>query len=388
MNGKSYLGNLYTDPIRILITGDFCPIYRIEELALKRDYESIFNDFIDVFKDNDLNITDLECPLTHSESARSKVGPHQKAHPDCIKVLKHAGIHLATMSNNHIMDYGKSGVSEAIGLCRLNCIDTVGIGKTPEEARACYSVNIKKNRIAVLNFADKEFLTAPDASFTCNPLDTVQLFYDITKAKNNHDFVIIIVHAGNEFYNLPSPRTKKLYRFIIDAGADAVLAHHTHVFSGYEVYKSKPIFYGLGNFVYDWPGKRNGNWNNGFVVRLLLSDKIDFEIVPLKQGNENPGIFHLDDAETEAFFRDIDRMNMIIGDDDKLESAFQEYCNSVFPMYDAFIEPYFGKYISALRKRGYFPKLMTRRKRLLLLNIIRCESHRDVLLKMLNRCEK
>jgi poly-gamma-glutamate synthesis protein (capsule biosynthesis protein) len=265
---------------------------------------------------------------------------------------------------------------------------SVGIGNTPDEARECYSVNIGKKRIAVLNYADNEFLTTPDASFTCNPLDTVQIFYDITSVRNTHDFVLIIVHAGNEFYKYPSPRTKKLYRFIIDAGADAVISHHTHAFSGYEVYKSKPIFYGLGNFVYDWPGKYNGSWNTGFVARLLLSDKIDFEIIPLKQGNEKPGVFHLNVAETEAFWLEINRLNMIIADNNKLEAEFREYCKSVFPTYDAFIEPYFGKYITALRKRGFFPKLINRRKRLLLLNLTRCESHRDVLLRMLSRHEK
>ena len=56
-------------------------------------------------------------------------------------------------------------------------------------------------------------------------------------------------------------------------------------------------------------------------------------------------------------------------------------------MYDSFIEPYFGKIIASLRKRGLFPKLLSRRKRLLLLNLMRCDSHRDVLIRMLSRYE-
>ena len=80
-------------------------------------------------------------------------------------------------------------------------------------------------------------------------------------------------------------------------------------------------------------------------------------------------------------------MNAIIANDQLLEAEFENYCNSVFPMYDAFIEPSFGKYVAAIRKRGFFPKLMSRRKRLLLLNIARCESHRDVLLRLLKKYE-
>jgi len=373
--------------IKILITGDFCPINRIEKLALDQNYKAILNDFEDVLRGNDLNITDLECPLTLSETARIKTGPHQKAHPDCINVLSYAGFGLAAMANNHNMDYDSAGVVDSLKMCKSKGIQTVGIGKSKEEAAEPFTVIIKNKRIAVLNFADNEFLSTTDGAFTCNPLNPVQCFYDIESARKNHDFLIAIIHAGNEFYELPSPRTKKLYRFIADMGADVVISHHTHAFSGYEVYKSKPIFYGLGNFVYDWPGKINSRWNNGYVVRLTIADTIEFEIIPLKQCNQVPGVFHLTFEEADAFQTKINRLNQIIGDDQMLETEFQKYCKSVLPMYDAFIEPGFGKYIAALRKRGFFPKLMSRKKRLLLLNLTRCESHRDVLIRMLTKYE-
>lgn len=373
--------------IKILLTGDFCPINRIENLALRHEFSDIFNDFSNVLNGNDLNITDLECPLTLSNTARPKTGPHQKAHPDCINILKHAGIHLAAMANNHIMDYGSEGALDTMELCAKNGINTIGIGKTREEAARPYSTIIQNKKIAVLNYADNEFLTTPDRALTCNPIDAVQCFYDIRIAKQNHDYVIVIMHAGNEFYELPAPRTKKLYRSVIDMGADAIISHHTHAFSGYEVYNSKPIFYGLGNFIYDWPGKAYTRWNKGYVVKLQLMDKIDYEIIPLKQCNDKPGVFHLNEKEKKSFYIEIDRLNQIIADDQQLEAEFQKYCQSVYPMYDAFIEPYFGKYLTALRKRGLFPKLMNRKKRLFLLNLARCESHRDVLIRMLKQVE-
>jgi poly-gamma-glutamate synthesis protein (capsule biosynthesis protein) len=291
------------------------------------------------------------------------------------------------MANNHIMDYDVAGALDTVEFCKTNGIETVGIGRTIEDSGKPCSVNIKGKRIAILNFADNEFLSTPDGSFHCNHIDPVRCFYEIQIARQNHDYLIVIVHAGNEFYELPSPRTKKLYRYIIDLGADVVMSHHTHASSGYEIFNSKPIFYGLGNFVYDWPGKINSGWNKGYVVRLQISEKVEFEIIPLKQCNEEAGVFHLNAEEREAFNKEIGQLNQIIADDKHLEIEFQKYCNSVFPMYDAFIEPYFGKYITALRKRGFFPKLMSRRKRLLLLNITRCESHRDVLIRLLKRYE-
>lgn len=378
---------MITDPIKILLTGDFCPINRIEKLALKKDYESIFNDYIDVFRGNDLNIVDLECPLTLSSKTRPKTGPHQKAHPDCINVLKYAGINVAAMANNHIMDYDNRGAEDTIALCKEKGICTVGIGKSKDEASKPSSLNIKGIRIAILNYADNEFLNSPDRSWLCNPIDPVKCFYEIKTARQENDSVILIVHAGNEFYELPSPRTKRLYRYLIDAGADAVISHHTHAWSGFEIYNSKPIFYGLGNFIYDWPGKINTRWNEGYAVRLVITDKIKFEIIPLAQCNDKPGIFKLNPEETETFNIELNRLNHIISDDLLLEAEFLRYCDSVFPMYEAFIEPNLGKFIAALRKRGLFPKLLPRHKRLLLLNLSRCESHREVLLKLLSKNE-
>ena len=370
--------------IKVLITGDFCPINRIEKLVLESNFNAIINDFARVFQGNDLIITDLECPLTESESKRKKIGPHQKAHPVCIELLKQIGVNLVAMANNHIMDYGSGALSETLELCRLNNIAVVGVGKTPQEAADPFNFSRDGQSVAVFNMADDEFIVSPDHQFRCNPVNPVSAFYYLKKAREMHDYIIVIVHAGNEFYALPSPRTKKLYRYLVDMGADCVISHHTHAFSGYEIYKQKPIFYGLGNFIYDWPEKRNTTWNKGYIVRLLLGNGVNFELIPLKQGNENPGIFRLNSEETMEFNNEIKRLNKIIIDDDRLEADFQKYCETILPTYDSYIEPYFGKLISALRKRGLFPKLMSGRKRLLLLNIIRCESHRDVLLRMLS----
>lgn len=371
--------------IRIIVTGDFCPVYRVEDLALQGDFEAILNDYSDIISSNDLIITDLECPLTSSESRRRKTGPHQKADPNCIKILKYAGVNLAAMANNHIMDYGSKGVSDTISLCKDYGIDVVGIGTSSDEAARPFVFQKCNKKIAILNYADDEFITSPDGIWLCNPLDAINAYNQIKNAKVANDYAIVILHAGNEFYELPSLRTKKLYRYMIDIGADCVIAHHSHVFSGFEIYNSKPIFYGLGNFLYDWPEMRNTGWNNGYVVRLTISDHLDFEIIPHKQCNERPGIFQLNEIEKIRFESKLNYLNTLISDDIKLEEAFNTYLKSVTPMYDAFIEPYFGNLISSLRKRGFFPKLLSQRKRLLLLNIIRCETHREVILAMLKK---
>jgi hypothetical protein len=374
-------------PIKILITGDFCPHNRIEELALKSDYQAVFNDFMDVFRGNDLNVTDLECPLTLLDKGRIKTGPHQKANPACIELLKYAEIKLAALANNHIMDYGSEGAKQTIEICHQSGINTIGTDSNAENARKPFIFSIRNKKFAFINVADSEFLTAPDGPYRANPINPVNTYYDIVKAKKLCDYVIVLVHGGNEFYHLPSPGTKALYRFLIDSGADAVISNHTHCFSGYEVYKEKPVFYSLGNFIYDWPGRVSTDWNKGYAVRLLFTDKILFDLIPLKQGNEIPGVFLLNEKEENEFQKTLLARNQLIADDTKLAQSFKKYVEKVTPMYDAFIEPYFGWVYNALRQRGFLPNMLGRKKRLLLLNLTRCEAHREVLMQILKSNE-
>ena len=373
------------EEINILFTGDFCPHNRIEALSKDKNYAAIFNDFIDVFKGNDLNVTDVECPLTESKKRIPKTGPHQFAAPHTIDILKYAGIGLAAMANNHIMDCDAEGAIDTINLCKQAGIATVGIGNSAAERRKTFSIIIKGKKIAIINFAENEFITAPGGEMAANPLHLVNNYHDITAAKKEHDFVLLFLHGGNEFYHLPSPRVKETFRFFIDIGADAVISNHNHCFSGYEIYNGKPIFYSLGNFIYDWPQRIHTDWNIGFVVRFKITETINFDLIPLKQNNELPGVFHLNDIEKKLFDEKILYLSNIINDDTKLAEAFDLYCSSKNRMYEAFIEPNFGNTIASLRARGLFPKLMNKRKRLLLLNLARCEAHRDVLLNLLSK---
>lgn len=84
----------------------------------------------------------------------------------------------------------------------------------------------------------------------------------------------MIVHGGVEHHQYPTKRMVQTYRFFVDAGADAVINHHQHCPCGYEIYNGKPIYYGLGNFCFDWDGKRDSMWNVGYMVALNVDRNI------------------------------------------------------------------------------------------------------------------
>ena len=260
--------------INILFTGDFCPVNRIEKLALGGKFGAIFNDFIDILHGNDLNVTDLECPLTVGTSCRKKIGPHQKAHPECIEALKCGDIGLVALANNHIMDRDKEGLEETLDWLQRYRIHFIG---APLPAFA-HSRNIK----------DYYFASEQSVFLAFNrvlPYIDYQeeIIKGIEKARQSNPGKIIIVsmHWGNEYQANSGIDERELAGKIVDAGADITIGHHPHVVWEIEMVKGKPVFYSLGNFIFDrqfLPQTREG-----LVIGLTIStDKLTFHLFPIK----------------------------------------------------------------------------------------------------------
>jgi hypothetical protein len=371
--------------VKILITGDFCPLNRIEALIEKEDYRTIFDDFLPLVKGSDIAITNLECPLTMGGVKIIKTGPHLKASVKTIEALTYAGFNLVSLANNHIMDYGVDGLNSTIELCEKSGIDYVGAGSNLQEARKPYYKEINGIRIAIINFCENEWSTTSGKNPGANPLNPVANYYDIKEAKAKADHVIVILHGGHELYPLPSPRMQETYRFFVDAGASIVIGHHPHCFSGYEIYHDAPIFYSLGNFIFDLNNKKRTSWNMGYAVQLNVGvDEISYSLQPYSQGDIQSGVRLLDTPEKEKIIEEIFRLNNLIGNEILLKQEFDIFKLKRKDSYESFIEPFNFRPLSILYARNLFPSFLTSNKRNLLLNLIRCEAHRDLLMKILD----
>ena len=375
-----------TETVKVLITGDFYGGGRVNDLILNEDYQAIFNDFLPTIKESDIVITNLEAPLTNATKAIQKTGPTIKALPETAKALKSAGFNLLTLANNHIMDFAAPGLNDTLKELEKEEIEYLGAGKSLQEAKQTIFKEVKNYKLAFLNFAENEWATTQGIEPGANPLNPVPNYYAIKEAKEKADFVFVIVHGGHEMYSLPSPRVKETYRFFVEAGASAVIGHHTHVISGYEVYKDCPIFYSLGNFVFDRPDKKDPRWNKGIAVQFSISDeKLSFEVIPYSQNAEKPGVHILSGAEKAQVKAELKKLNEIILDDTKLEDEFEKYCQKVAKLYDYYLEPHSNKYLSFVQRKKILPSFLSKKKRLLIKNLIRCEAHRDVVLKIINK---
>jgi poly-gamma-glutamate synthesis protein (capsule biosynthesis protein) len=376
--------------INIGFTGDFCPWERMEQRFLNNNWKDSFSGVKSFFDNNHLNVLDLECPLTTVNATIPKTGPHLKALPQTAEILEYLNCKLTATANNHFKDYGWEGMQQTYDSLNKYGISHIGSGANLDEASQPYFWNYNDLTIAFINATDREWSTTEDHNPGCNPLDAVGIYNAIKKANQKADFTIIIAHGGHEHYNFPSPRIKQLYRFFIDAGAAAVIGHHTHIIGAYEVYKNAPIFYSLGNFFFDWKGMRNHHWNFGMLVKLSLAknEPVRFETIYVEQNNENSEVkFVLPEKEKELSVMQLS-INEIMQDDQQLKQKFEYYSNSLKPLMNTWIEPYRGKLLPSLHKKGLIPDLMGKKKKQLLTVLIQCDAHRDVLLHAIDQRKK
>lgn len=194
------------------------------------------------------------------------------------------GADLAGLANNHVYDYGKNAFLDTIDTFRQMGIPTVGAGANAKEAYAPYYYEQSGVKIAFIaaSRAEKNYMT-PVATETTPGIagcyDTALVCAQIKEAKKQADYVIIYVHFGAEYSTTIEKVQRKTAQDFIDAGADLIVGHHAHILQGIEYYKGKPIFYGLGNYLF------NSNDQASALLEVTFQSPNEpvFKIIPCRQ---------------------------------------------------------------------------------------------------------
>jgi len=181
---------------------------------------------------------------------------------------------VAGLANNHAGDFGRSDLVETIASLRKSGATPFGGGNNPTEAHQAATFEVQGVKIALLGYLDffpRWFSAAPGMPGVAW-LDQDQVALDIHKAKaDGADVVIVVPHWGIEHEPLANDRQRRMAKAMIDAGADAIVGGHPHVVQDSEIYKDKPIFYSLGNFVFD--GFEDEDNITGWMLSVALDKK-------------------------------------------------------------------------------------------------------------------
>ena len=374
--------------VSFLFAGDFASCRGFERLALDKGPE-IFGDLRENIVSTDLSFLNLEAPLCFKGAPVLKSGPNLRAHPDCIRSVAEAGFNVVSLANNHIMDFGETGLIETIDICKHAELVTCGAGKNLAEAQQVMVIERKELKIAFIAVAEHEFCIAGPDKAGCAPLDIIDNIKQIEKAKTQADFIFISIHGGNEYFQFPRPGLRKLCRFYLTRGADVVICHHAHVPGAYEIYENKPIVYGLGNLIFDHARPPVG-WDKGYAVSLVYDAGTkafsQMDIIPYTQSVGQGGVIKMQGEEKTAFLQETADYNRVLGDNEAYIKAWAGFCKREKNI--ALLRQYLPFHFRGMRRisRMVNPEpflIFTKYNKQVKLNTIRCESHLELLQSVL-----
>jgi len=256
-----------------------------------------------------------------------------------------------------------------------------------EEAQQTVFQTIKGICLAIINFAEIEFSCADSEHGGANPMHLIDNVNQIREAKKHADHVIVIIHGGHEHYYYPSPETQKRYRFYAEQGASVIIAHHTHCIGGYEYWNGVPIFYSLGNFFFPVRSKMPDFWHQGVALLLKISkeNSVTFEMLPYEQCKND--IMAIKQKHSEEISEKINEISRSLKNQELLSRHWKQFVEQR-QYYLARISG-FGKYKTAiLYKLGLLKYFCNRSQMSVILQMTRCEAHREVAKELLSNYMK
>ena len=366
--------------IKINIVGDFY----IKNLTNHHFCKSL----VQKLTESDLNVINLEGPINSDDGMPiQKSGPALYQDEKVPRFLEANGFNMISMANNHIMDYGEKALKATIQSFASS--KTFGAGNFDDsyKIKIC---NLKGKRIGFLGITQYEFGIHEDEAYSKSKLGTAWLCHPYVHEliRNAHlccDYLIVIAHAGCEYFDFPLPEIRTLYRHFVSIGADAVIGGHPHVPQCWEIYHEKPIVYSLGNFCFD-EYKKKTFWYKSIMACLTINnnDTISLTIETLSYDYNNKCVDILND---ESFIAHLSNINSIFQDEEKYISIVNRKCLQMEQQYlnlfeySGFYRPQFKKFIRLLL--GIMKNKLMRRKRIYdethFINNLRCETHRWIL---------
>ncbi|MEZ0240372.1 MAG: CapA family protein [Chloroflexota bacterium] len=205
-----------------------------------------------LFEGADLAITNFENPAPDAFRYHSE-GTVFSADPALLATIAHAGIDWVSLANNHIRDFGAQGVLDTITNLNRWGIAHGGAGADLAAARAPTILAVRSTRVGMLGYDT----IAPSYAATADRVGSAQMTEatvaeDVARARElGAQVVIVFPHWGVEYSTGPTEQQLRLGHAAIDAGADLVVGNHPHWAGAMEIYEGKPIFYALGNLVFD-----------------------------------------------------------------------------------------------------------------------------------------
>ena len=271
-----------SDTLTILFTGDILLDRGVRHYLEHGGMHRVIPDeTADFLRSADFVVGNLECPATtiHAPAFKRFVF---RGEPQWLDSLRAYGFTHLNLANNHSVDQGRQGLRDT----RLNILRAgmIPFGADSTMQAASIPLPLVEGRVYLLasnRLPLESFAYLPDReSVSQEPFDSLLNRVKSVKMADSIATVVVCLHWGAEHTLRPLPQQRLEAHALIDAGADVIIGHHTHTFQTSETYHGKPIFYSIGNFIFDQQKPLN---TRACIVRLRITqEKTMADTIPVR----------------------------------------------------------------------------------------------------------
>ena len=305
----------------IAFTGVIVPARCVQAEIDKQDSaDYIYDEVRDILKSADITVGTYNAVMSDQvepvgcEHSWELVGSSVNA-----DALQRAGFDVMSVATNHIMDCGKQSCGTTAFFDTLNNLKRVGIlpvgaGRNLAEAKKPVIVEVNGLRFGFVSLGEvNESVFANAVTPGIAVLTLENLIGAINEARNTADVVIVLPHSGPEDYPEMTPQQNFWARHSVESGANLVVINHAHIVQGYQWMGEVPVFYSLGNFVFDQIWARDHQQGMILLVTFEGDKILEFELVPTVVDQD--GTVHLANGEEkEEILTRVEELSKVLND--------------------------------------------------------------------------
>lgn len=378
--------------MRIYIGADLVPTDINKALFENGNGEALVGkELYEILKQSDLNVFNLEVPLTDVETPIVKFGNNLIAPTKTIHGYKALEPIFLTLANNHSLDQGEEGLTTTLNLLKDQDIAHAGAGFSLKEAKKPFIFEKEGIRIGFYLCAEHEFTVASCHTMGANPFDVLESFDEVLALKEQCDYVIVLYHGGKEFYRYPSPMLQRYCRKFIDRGANLVICQHNHCVGSREDYNGGSIIYGQGNFIFNSEFYIN---HKEFVKDSLLirveATKDSFIVSEVPIRSTEMGTRQATKSEADETLTAYKQRSENIKDAHFVAQAYKDFADTHIKRY---LREFIGRSciiraINALFGRKLMQLILGKTSYLAIQNYLECEAHHELFLRGIKNINK
>lgn len=282
--GASNSEGVRNDFLQLLLVGD-CMLGRLVNDVLENaPPEYPWGNTLQVLHNADWRLCNLECVISDRGTPWSAYPKafHFRSDAKNIAVLEAARMNAVSLANNHVLDYGYDALIEMLGILDQAGIVHSGAGLNYGEASRLATSEVSGRKLGLLAFTDNEpdweaSEAQPGIFYVPTDLNdsrAMKLLEIIRESREVVDLLIMSAHWGSNWGYHPPHEHLSFAHALIEAGADIIFGHSSHVFRGIEFYKGKPILYGAGDFVDDYAIDDIERNDQSFIYVMEMAGRI------------------------------------------------------------------------------------------------------------------